>query len=322
MASRGLHRGQSGRGHGRSQPASIPPAGKGLIDTLPFLNVKAGSGASGEQVQRWISALKTYCMANYVSGLDRIFDRPPGGQYPEIVEPARPEAEDEGYQPDPLDVEVWKEEYKTYRKNTMLLQEHKVKLLGVMLGQMSQSSKDMALKSERGVEALDERDPLKLVQAIVSTHLVSSNTDPMLNYYHSETNYRERLRMGDQEPIENYFRRVQASLDSLIESATRAGHEDKIPDEESQALHFIDRLSAVYGEFRHCVIKGILPRPESLEEAYRAAVNFGASRARYFGSGSQREHHGVFAATTRGGRAGRGARRPGPGPGGKSPTLT
>ena len=318
--------GQGGRGHGRGQPINPTAQGKGLIDSLPFLNVKAGSGASGEQVQRWITAMKMYSMANFVSGLDRIFDRPEG-EYPEFREPERPAAGDDDATLDPLDVEIWREDFKAYRKNILLLEEHKVKLLGVLLGQMSQSSKDMALKDNRGVEAMDERDPLKLVQAIVSTHLVSSNTDPMLNYYEAETNFRERLRMGDGERIENFYRRVEASVDSLTESAARAGHDDKVPDQETLALHFIDRLSSAYGEYRHCVIKGILTRPGTLEEAYRAAVNFGTSRVTHFGTGTQRDHRGVFAAYTpgRGDKGtGTGRRKPGSGPApkGKSPRLT
>ena len=129
--------------------------------------------------------------------------------------------------------------------------------------------------------------------------------------------------MGEHEAIENYFRRVEASIDSLTESATRAGHDDKIPNQESQALHFIDRLSPAYGEYRHCVIKGILNRPVTLDEAYRAAVNFGTSRAMHFGTAPVRDHRGVFATVTQ--RHGKGrdrGRQSGSGPGrGKYPTL-
>jgi len=180
------------------------------------------------------------------------------------------------------------------------LEEHKIKLMGTMLGQMSDGSKDQVKTSQEGKDAIENKDPLSLVKAILSTHLTLKRIDYEQNLYAAETNYR-RLEMGETESIANFFRRFSASLSSFRECASRAGKEETMPDDEQQSIHFVMQLSANYGAFKDNFRRGMIsPKPTSLQEAYERICNFGPGRSSF--DVKELKHRGVF--VTRGGRGG------------------
>ena len=84
------HRGgRSGRGGQFRMP---PKELKGQIEGLPLL-LHNKSTNLGDELQKWISAMKTYTMANFIMDLDNIFNNE-NPAYPIYVEPATPVAED------------------------------------------------------------------------------------------------------------------------------------------------------------------------------------------------------------------------------------
>ena len=84
------HRGgRSGRG---GQFRTPPKELKGQIEGLPLL-LHNKSTNLGDELQKWISAMKTYTMANFIMDLDNIFNNE-NPAYPIYVEPATPVAED------------------------------------------------------------------------------------------------------------------------------------------------------------------------------------------------------------------------------------
>jgi uncharacterized membrane protein YgcG len=240
--------------------------------------------------------MKTYTMANFIAGLDDIFNSE-NAAYPDFYEPEFPEEHDRG---DAVVMEIWKLDNKEYRENAKKLEEHKVKLMGVLLGQMSEASKDQVKTTQEGKTAIEEKEPLDLVRAIVSTHLTAGRIDNDQNLYAAETNYR-RIQMGEYEPIATYHRRFLASLTSLKECASRAEKDGAVPDDELQSIHFISTTNGQYGAYKDYFKRGIVSAPTTLQDAYEKMVDFGTGRAPY--SDGREERRGVFT-TFRGGRGG------------------
>ena len=88
------------------------------------------------------------------------------GDYPVYALPDQPVDEASVY-----DREIWKMDRTKYNKNTKTLEEDKANLYGAMLGQMSESSKTRVGEVQTGVEAENELEPKKLLQAILATHI-------------------------------------------------------------------------------------------------------------------------------------------------------
>jgi hypothetical protein len=273
----------------------------GLIPELPTLNVRDGD-CNPLKVQTFMRDFKTDTMTKMAPELDNIFLEA-GAAYPELVAPDDPEDARRG-----MDVERWKLEMKLYVERVERLNRDKIQLTGTILGQLGPNSRDRVEKLEAGRAAIDAKDPLELVKAIVATHLVSSRLDNNDNFYQSQMNY-NGIRMGETESIENYNRRFRGMLASLTQAARVAGQEGSVPDDRMQAIHFIYTLSAAYSDFRLAYDRKQLKEdhiPDTAVKAYAEAIDFGTNRR----ANSQMDRPtraGVFAATKRGGgRGGRG----------------
>ena len=87
----------------------------------------------------------------------------------------------------PLDKKIafekWRMEAQDANREIKKMQEDKVKVFGVILGQLSRESIDQIKATKQGQAALENNDPLDLVKAIITTHLVSSKTDDNVNLY-------------------------------------------------------------------------------------------------------------------------------------------
>lgn len=294
-------RGAGGRGgRGRGSGFYSRPPMRGQIEGLPLLHYNKTSTTSDE-VFKWMSGLKTYAMSNFLPGMDNIFLGDQQAEYPFLDEPDIP---DEELQNNKVAMEIWRAAYKEYREDSKKLADHKVKLTGVILGQMSDSSRDQVKTSQEGKEAIDNKDPLLLVKAILGTHLTMGKIDDQQNLYAAERGY-QRIEMGESESIANFMRRFNASLSSYRECASRAEKEETLPDDEQQSIHFIMQLNAQYGAFQDTFKRGmIVPKPATLQEAYERVCIFGIGRSHEY---REPRHRGVFH-TRGGGRAGRGGR--------------
>jgi len=280
----------------------------GLIPELPTLNVKDGD-CNPIRVQKFMGEFKIYTMSNMVAGLDNIFMEVDPA-YPEFVEPDAPDDARRA-----IDMEKWKLEWKLYSDKVERLKADKIKLTGAILGQLGPNSRDRVEKLPAGRAAIDEKNPLELVKAIIATHLVSSRLDNQDNFYQSQVNYNS-MRMGDTETIENYYRRFRGMLASLTQAALAAGKVNLIPDDKMQAIHFIYTLSASYSEFKLAYDRNMLDeKPDTSADAYEAAIDFGLDE-RPSNRRDRSNRMNVFVVEKRGGGRGRGRGR-GEGRGGR-----
>ena len=60
------------------------------------------------------------------------------------------------------------------KKFDLRLSVEKLQLFGLMLGQMSSTSKDLTKETDTGREAFEQKDPLLLLKSIIITHMVDS----------------------------------------------------------------------------------------------------------------------------------------------------
>ena len=60
------------------------------------------------------------------------------------------------------------------KKFDLRLSVEKLQLFGLMLGQMSSTSKDLIKETDTGREAFEQKDPLLLLKSIIITHMVDS----------------------------------------------------------------------------------------------------------------------------------------------------
>jgi hypothetical protein len=89
--------------------------------------------------------------------------------YPEIVEP-----QDQAANCTRVETKKWELAYSKYTKDVDTLEQDKIKVYGLMLGQISQASKDRIKETEAGEEAVGTQDPRTLLSAILSTHVTDN----------------------------------------------------------------------------------------------------------------------------------------------------
>jgi hypothetical protein len=106
-------------------------------------------------VTNWINKMGEYFMTVCDSEINLIFG-PDGtlGYYPEIVEPQDPAANCTR-----VETKKWELAYPKYTKDVDTLEQDKIKVYGLMLGQISQASKDRIKETEAGEEAVETHDP-------------------------------------------------------------------------------------------------------------------------------------------------------------------
>ena len=293
--SRGGHGGRGGgrgRFHGRSYTG--PYKQKALIESLPFLSFSSTRGP--ELTFEFLESLKTYVTQHFLKDMDMIFDVETEPRYPEREEPQNPDN-----QRDLTQVKKWEISYKEYRDWSRRFEEDKAKIFGVILGQITRSSRDRIDATAEGKSAITNKDPLSLVKVILSTHFTGSKADPEENFYAAEKTYM-RMSMYDGETLADYHRRFSATLESIRESARVVDKTDKVPDEAQVVIHFVYSLNSHYTQYENAFRRSLLrTKPLSLQEAYESVTSFGDDRAHSF-HGPQHHHtRGVFSAT-RGGR--------------------
>ena len=150
-------------------------------------------------VAKWMVKISEYSMTMCTSNICIIFGQDGTiGDYPVYVEPADP--------PDPCALAVkkkWDIRYTAWFNNTEQLEQDKKKLYGYMAGQMSESSKNRTKETTVGNEASIEKEPRKLLQAILATHLGDSRLGADHHLFNIEQAY-HALVMGPNEPLINY----------------------------------------------------------------------------------------------------------------------
>ena len=159
----------AGRG-GRGSPAT-PNHHRGNIPTIgSYLNLPPGKDIAHGTVTKWMSKLKEYAMTTFKSRVSMILGADGTlGDYPAYVLPDQLEDGATVY-----DRKIWELGMVDYSKDIKSLEEDKGNLYRAMLGQMSESSKTRVSQVQTGIEAENEFEPRKFMQAILATHIGDS----------------------------------------------------------------------------------------------------------------------------------------------------
>lgn len=248
---------------------------------------------SPEDVESALRDWKTYAMEHYIRGLDMVLDAE--GDYPDFQEPDAPdEADGENY----FARKRWEGEYRAYQEDRRAFEADIIKLTGLMLGQMSPESIERVRQDAAGAAAIDEKDPLALVQAIRATHYTPLSGGNAGKTLYSALRRWNNLQMGQNESVEAFKRRAISELEAVRQAAVAAEDEEAVPSATQATMHFIMCLSSKYSDFKKEFSRQrINPMPTTLQEAMDRAIEFGRDDAQIKSSfvlyGGKGKHKGA-----------------------------
>ena len=276
-------------------PEGIPTIGA-------YLDLPPGKDIAHGAVTKWMAKLKEHAMTTYKSRVSMIFGADGTlGDYPVYVLPDQPPLDASIY-----DREIWKLDRTEYRDNLKTLEADKENLYGAMLGQMSESSKTRVSEVQAGVEAANECEPRKLMQAILATHIGDSTLGVAHQMFMITQRY-NNLVMGQHENLSMYYINTKSALTAIQQAYEMAGRGglDETYQESQMAVKFIPGMNISYNEFKSFYTNGLKPWPDCLETAYQEGAKYNPKRAAT-NSPAAMERANAFAMTGRGGRGGRG----------------
>lgn len=296
---RGFH-GRGGRGIGKL------PARTGTVPSIgAYLDVTPGKDVNPGWVTSWMRKMNEYTMAQYESRIHLIFG-PDGslGNYPEIVEPQDPPED-----ATKVDQKKWEAAYSEWRKETIRLDQDKTRLYGLMLGQMSDNSKNRVKETQDGMESMETNDPLQLLSAIIATHMTDNRLGAEHNVFKVSKIFRELI-MQHGESLASYHLKFRSLYSGLCEAYRRA--DEDMPDSDFQdgqlALQFTMGLNSSYAGHKQYFEDAVKQWPESVDQAFLEASKYKPKKDGYdndYQGGLGRAN--AFAMRGRGrGRGGRG----------------
>ena len=280
-------RGFPGRGGRQSAPryqGTIPSIGA-YLDLPPGRDIVPGT------VTNWMNKLSEYSMTQCTTKIGVIFGADGVlGAYPVFTEPA-----------DPLDTATpavkkkWEIKFTAWSKIKDSFDLDKTKLFGIMLGQMSESSKTRARETTMGQEAMTEQEPRKLLQAILATHLGDSRLGAEHHLFNMQQRY-HMLKMGPTDTLVYYHQSIRSTLLGIDQAYIRAGRvqpEGSMPEMQKE-LKFTMGLNHLYEEHKNFFINGVKPWPQSLDDAYTSATKYIPKQRQQGGANAAAERANAF----------------------------
>ena len=121
----------------------------------------------------------------------------------------------------------------------------------IMIGQMSESSKNRVSEVIDGAVAMESQDPRGLLSATIVTHMHDSRLGVMQNLCKAELAYTSSI-MQPGETVIHYYQKSVAILASLEEAHRRADNQvdEVMPKEEQRAVRFILGLNSEYASYQ------------------------------------------------------------------------
>ena len=293
---------QSGRGSSRGRDLSSF-VNRGVIPTIGAF-LMAGNGISSSQTATWCNKLKEYSIATFTTGVDEIFGANGStGDFPILEDLADP-VETGKKLPDKIAYKKWELELARNNAVEAKMKTEKTQLFGVMLGQMSDASKDLINECDLGRESFEDKCPLKLLKSIVLTHMANSRLGAEESLYSCNDHY-NKLIMETNDTLSYYFHKMQSAISAMNEAHLRCGTDlSTLPDTSSQqAIKFIKCLSPKYEYFKSLFRNGIVEYPVTIEDAFTVTSTYNANN-----NDAQRSNnfsrHDMFISNGRGGRGG------------------
>ena len=105
--------------------------------------------------------------------------------------------------------------------------------MGIMRGQMSDSSQTREYETAVGKQAVNETDPKKLLESIIATHSGDSRLRPNHHMFIIEQRYSSMV-MGAHEEVAQYYQAMRSILSAIEQAYIRAGKtlpDDKYPED-------------------------------------------------------------------------------------------
>ena len=255
-----------------------------------------GQAADPESVLKWLECFRVYIYANYESRLTELIASDGSlNEYPMMQAPEEPD-DDAG----PVQMENWKTEKRRYTQASDLLDKESMKLFGVLLGQMSEGSKNRIKESPQGVMALEEPDPLALLSLVIATHMNNKRYGEGYNIITAETDFYTN-KMLPNEDLVKYYSRFRTLLFVKSDAYRMADMEAPDLTDELQSIKFIVGLNANYLEYIFHFKNKVRPWPLTLADAQADAANYLCSKP---GSGNPNTEKRNVLAASRGGKAG------------------
>jgi hypothetical protein len=143
-------RGRNGRG-GRGM--ARPPPRTGTVAAIgAYLDLVHGKEINPGIVTNWVNYVVTVCETsriNLIFGIDAIL-----GDYPELQEPPLPIEDSSKFE-----IKKWEIAYAKYIKDVDKLEADKLRVFGLMVGQISENSKNRVKETNSGAIAMEQQDP-------------------------------------------------------------------------------------------------------------------------------------------------------------------
>jgi hypothetical protein len=136
---------------------------------------------------------------NLIFGLDATL-----GDYPVFKEPTLPKPDCSKFE-----TKMWEIEYAKHIKDKDRFDGDKGKVFGLMLGQMSESSKTRMKETDNGSIAMENQDPRLLLSAILATHLTDNRLGAEHNLYKIEQAFAKYV-MEPGDTLQYYQQRFRA----------------------------------------------------------------------------------------------------------------
>ena len=174
-----------------------------------------------------------------------------------------------------MKMKIWELAYIEYTKITVKYEQEKRKVYAIMIGQMSESSKNRVSEISEGAVAMESEDPKGFLAAIIVTHMHDSRLGVMQNLCKAELAYTNTT-MHPGETVIHYYQKSLAIIASLEQAHKRADNivDEVMPKEEQRAVRFILGLSSEYISYQQYFRDSLREWPDSLENAFVDASKF------------------------------------------------
>ena len=257
---------------------------RGLIEELPVLHYDERANM-GLRVSHFCEKLMIYTRSNELSDdLDNIFKAENPG-FPIYPEPDEPEPAAGTVGLSELQKIRYTKDYDIYTRKIERLGSDKKRLHGIIIGQLSESSKNQIKTTADGIKALEEeKDPLKLIKAIRATHLTHSLVDPKIAFFAAQSLY-ELIKMDDRDSLARHKEVLESAHSRLVSAASSAKevYRDEnfdVPSNSMLAVKFIMTLSHKYGAYKQKITRGEKDIPATVKEALEDVQKHGPEYAR------------------------------------------
>jgi hypothetical protein len=232
-----------GRGFGRGRGDARSFRERGLTPAIgAFLDYAPGVNTNISYLTIWSTKIKEYVNTICETRVGCIFgENGTVEAYHVYVEPTEEEPlPDTDSLTKKRNLKKWELAYSEYFKLSQKHEIEKRKVFSIMMGQMSDRSKNRIREIEIGITSIEKLDPRGLLSAIINTHMHDNRMGSMQNLCKAESAY-TNLTMTPGDNLTQYHQKSVATIASLEECHRRLNNDIKVcmATEPQRAVRFI-----------------------------------------------------------------------------------